>query len=160
MNSFTSNEEKAIKFLLKNLPSLAEKNASSQHTVLNLFTEVCFEKGNLILEESQKNQKHSYLIVSGEVLLQIQHNPITQIDYKKKIGIDAENVEDIHNTSSGMGNLSITVNKVQAMCLGPGQWVGEEVAFEDMPIIYDAVVKSTSATLWRINNSALTNVLG
>lgn len=77
INSFSSSEEKSIKFLLKILPNLAEKNASSQHTVLNLFSEVTFEKGSLILTEYQKNPKHSFLIVSGEILLQIAHNPIT-----------------------------------------------------------------------------------
>ena len=77
IQSFSSNEEKSIKFLLKILPDLAEKNAASQHTVLNLFTEVCLEKGNFIFQEFQKNPRHSFLIVSGEVLLQISHNPIT-----------------------------------------------------------------------------------
>ncbi len=69
ITSFSSNEEKSIKFLLKHLPNLVEKNATSQHTVLNLFTEVCYEKGKLILQEHQKDPKHSYLVVSGEVLL-------------------------------------------------------------------------------------------
>jgi hypothetical protein len=50
----------------------------------------------------------------------VAHNPITQIDYKARVGIEAHDVEDVHNTVTGKGNLSLTINKAQVMCLGSG----------------------------------------
>ena len=103
--------------------------------------------------------KHSYLIVEGQVLLQVTHNPITHIDYKARVGIEAHDVEDVHNTVTGKGNISLTINKAQVMCLGSGQWVGEEVVYAKMPIIYDAIIDSNMAKVLRINNSALKYVI-
>lgn len=77
IKSFGSNEEKSIRFMIRNLPDLADKNIKQQYAALALFQEFTLEKGNHIVTEFQQESKYSYLIVAGEVLLQIAHNPIT-----------------------------------------------------------------------------------
>ena len=93
------------------MPDLQDKNPVMQRQILGLFNEINFVKGKYLFKEHQEVKKYSFLIVEGQVLLQVTHNPITHIDYKARVGIDAHDVEDVHNTTTGKGNLSLTINK-------------------------------------------------
>lgn len=57
----------------------------------------------------------------------------------------------MHQSFAGLGNLSPTLNKSRILTLSEGQWLGEELSFAGMPVIYDAVVSTEIARVVRIS---------
>ena len=52
-----------------------------------------------------------YLISKGEVRLEMTNNPVSKIVYQNEFDMDSKAVEATHDTATGMGNLSRTVNR-------------------------------------------------
>jgi CRP-like cAMP-binding protein len=96
-----------------------------------------------------------YLIVRGEVRIEMSNNPATKIAYFNEYGVDSDAIEQAHDTATGMGNLSRTISRAQVMCLSAGQWLGEELIYADMPIIYNAIALSDDVRTLRIEAKSL-----
>jgi hypothetical protein len=100
-------------FLRKYLPRLAFKSVLNQKKLLHLFQQIKFVKGDLILKEgdfsTNRENSYIYLIAEGEVRVEVNHNPITKLEFNKKHGVNSERVDAAHDTATGKGNLSRTV---------------------------------------------------
>lgn len=125
--------------------------------ILAYFQEVKYKKGAIIMKECEHPAHNPpvYLICKGEIRLEVSHNPCSKIAYAIEHGVDSKKVESVHNNATGMGNISRTFNRAQVMCLSTGQWLGEEVAYAQMPIIYDAIAHTETVQVLKINTSRL-----
>lgn len=64
--------------------------------------------------------------------------------------MDAREAEKLHDNSTGMGAISKGTRQSNLMTLTPGQWIGEECAFEEMPLVYSAIAKSDLVRVLRV----------
>jgi CRP-like cAMP-binding protein len=157
LDSFTKSGWRTLLFLRECLPHLRFKSTSSQYKLLANFTEHSFKKGEVILKRSDKipESPSVMLICKGEVRLEMENNPATKIQQELEFGVNAHRVEKLHNTASGFGNISRTLHRSQVTTIEAQQWLGEEVAFADMPLIYDAIAHSDNVKVLKITTSAL-----
>lgn len=160
-DAFTKSGFRTLLFLRECLPHLVYKSTSSQYKFLSHFCEISYKKGEVIVKRQDKIPENPfvYLICKGEVRLEVENNPATKIQQELEFGVDAFRVEKLHNTASGFGSISRTIHRSQVTTLNAQQWLGEEVPFADMPLIYDAIAHSDTVKVLKISTSALvTNI--
>jgi len=106
---------------------------------------------NHVIIKEKEDSKWVYLIAEGEVRLYCDNNPFTGIAFRQEhAGLNSKAAISMMANASSQGNLSRSLHSNHLAVMGAGQWLGEEFAIMDMPIVYTAVA-FTSVKLLKIH---------
>ena len=147
VQSFGRDQKEVEKLLFECMPTLGTYAQASLSRVFSCFQEFHFTQGQTVFKEAKKPE-YLHLIAEGEVKMVASANPYTKVSSNHSE--EYERVATKH--SSGQGTFSSTLTQNQIGYVQSRQWVGEESAILDLPVIYSAVASSPEVKVLRISS--------
>lgn len=149
LDAFSKDIRDIDRVMTEHLPGLAEKTNRYVFKFISAFVEVTYTRGQRIFSEGESSD-FLYFIAEGEVRLTNHVNPFSVIEADRNQDANLKESEAL--ISKGLGAVSQTICETQFGIVAENQWVCEEYAFYEAPIVYSGYANSATVKVLRITN--------
>ena len=108
---------------------------------MQLFEELRFYPGHVIVKEGVVCKEFIYIIADGTVRLECNNNPFRMKEYKDGNILKGVPTNQVYDKGSGRALVSDTFNKTVIGIVSGGKWIGDEafILKDEIPQFYSAI---------------------